>query len=40
MTTFKAKNINRSIQDRCQVLNTSYNLRDKYDHKELILANR
>jgi len=40
MTTFKTKNANRSIQYSCQVLKTSYNLKDKYDHKELILANR
>lgn len=40
MTTFKPKNTNRSTQDTCQVLKTSYNLKDKYDYKELILANR
>lgn len=40
MTTFKTKNAKRSIQDRCHVLKTSYHLKDKYDHKEMIVANR
>lgn len=39
-TTFKTKNAKRSIQDTCHVLKTSYHLKDKYDHKEMIVANR